>query len=419
MVARLWGLVHMKNEMSNTALIPKLRFKGFSKNWTQKYFDKSFSFHQTNTFSRSMMNDKGGKVRNIHYGDILVKYGDVIDEPSALPFVNEDIDLSKYRLDSYLQNGDVVIADTAEDSMAGKVVEIQNANEKILAGLHTMLCRPMDVSAPKFWGYYLNSPFFHNTIVSLLTGTKVLSISKSNISKTTVAIPEYQEQQIIADCLFFLDKLITAESKKLEELKMHKRGLLQKMFPAEGKTVPEVRFPGFTDAWEQRKLGGIFTFQYGEGNKNPSDGGEYPVYGAGGQQGFYSKYNAENSIIIGHMGDAGCVTWGEGKHFVTYNGTITTAATSDFPIRFGYYLLLTTDLRKLTGGSSLKFLTYDMVREIETFIPAAMGEQKQIGMFFASLDRIITLHRRKVESLRMHKKGLMQGLFPPIAGGSK
>jgi type I restriction enzyme S subunit len=175
--------------------------------------------------------------------------------------------------------------------------------------------------------------------------------------------------------------------------------------------TPQIRFKGFTEAWEQRKLGDVFNFQYGEGNTNPSDGGDYPVYGAGGQQGSYSRYNAENSIIIGHMGDAGCISWGEGKHFVTYNGTITTSKSCDFPIRFGYYLLLTSDLRKLTGGSSLKFLTYEMIRGIVIHIPQYKVEQIQIGTLFYNLDNLITLHQRELEKLQKLKSACLQKMF--------
>ena len=89
------------------------------------------------------------------------------------------------------------------------------------------------------------------------------------------------------------------------------------------KLAPAVRFPGFTDVWEQRKLGSIYQFQYGHFNNNPDNGGIYPIYGANGIIGGYHGFNAENSVVIGHMGAyAGHVLWVEGKHFVTYNGTI-------------------------------------------------------------------------------------------------
>ena len=160
-------------------------------------------------------------------------------------------------------------------------------------------------------------------------------------------------------------------------------------------TKPIIRFKGFTDAWEQRKLGELFTFKYGEGNNNPSNGGKYPVYGAGGIQGGYTEFNAENSVIIGHMGDAGCVSWGEGKHFVTYNGTITKPKNDVFSSKFGYYLLRRMNLRKYRGGSGLPFLTYDMLIEMETMCPLNFNEADTISCFLSEIDSLITLHQRK------------------------
>ena len=134
-----------------------------------------------------------------------------------------------------------------------------------------------------------------------------------------------------------------------------------------------------TVSWEQRKLGDLFNFRYGMFNNNPSNGGQYPVYGAGGIQGGYTDYNAEDSVIIGHMGDAGCVTWGAGKHFVTYNGTITTPKSADFDSKYGYYLLSFMNLRKLRGGSGLPFLTYEMLQEMETKISTSAEERTRIS----------------------------------------
>ena len=175
---------------------------------------------------------------------------------------------------------------------------------------------------------------------------------------------------------------------------------------------PKLRFPQFTDDWEQRKLGDLFNFRYGMFNNNPSNGGQYPVYGAGGIQGGYTEYNAEDSVIIGHMGDAGCVTWGAGKHFVTYNGTITTPKSADFDSKYGYYLLSFMDLRKLRGGSGLPFLTYNMLQEMEAMISTSPEEREAISSLLSNLDNLITLHQRKLDALKQYKKGMLQKMFP-------
>ena len=175
---------------------------------------------------------------------------------------------------------------------------------------------------------------------------------------------------------------------------------------------PLIRFNGYTDEWVQRKLEELFYFRYGDGNKNPSNGGQYPVFGAGDVQGGYTKYNAENSVIIGHMGDAGCVSWGEGKHFVTYNGTITKPKDEIFSSKFGYYLLLNMNLRKYRGGSGLPFLTYDMLNDMETKFPISKIETQRIADYFTNLDNLINLQQQKCENIKKLKKYMLQKMFP-------
>lgn len=244
------------------------------------------------------------------------------------------------------------------------------------------------------------------------TAQQVLSLKK--LGQLKYSLPLVAEQKKIAEILATQDKAIELQGRKIEELKRFKKGCLEKMFPRKGQKVPEKRFPGFTDDWEQRKLGEVFNFHYGDGNNNPSNGGQYPVFGAGGIQGRYTKYNAENSIIIGHMGDAGCVSWGEGKHFVTYNGTITTPKDDVFTAKFGYYLLLNMNLRKYRGGSGLPFLTYDMLTEMETKCPNSKIETQEIADYFTQLDRLIALHQCKLEEMKRQKKALMQLLLTGI-----
>ena len=179
------------------------------------------------------------------------------------------------------------------------------------------------------------------------------------------------------------------------------------------KEKPAIRFKGFTDAWEQRKLGEIYEFEYGEYNNNPSNGGEYPVFGANGIIGGYTKYNAEHSVIIGHMGEyAGSVLWGKGKHFVTYNGTISRPKDECIHPEFGYYMLFGMDIRKICGGSGLPFLSYDMLKKLEAFYPENLTEQQKIGAFFSALDRLITLHQRKYDKLVNVKKSMLEKMFP-------
>lgn len=180
---------------------------------------------------------------------------------------------------------------------------------------------------------------------------------------------------------------------------------------------PQLRFKGFTDPWEQRKLGEVYNFQYGQFNNNPDNGGQYPIYGANGIIGGYDEYNSENAIVIGHMGAyAGHVLWAEGKHFVTYNGTMGIADKSILNSNFGYYLVVSVNVPKLTAGSGQPFVSYSDLNGIKILIPT-IEEQQKIGSFFKQLDNLITLHQRKLAKLKELKQGYLQNLFPK--NGSK
>lgn len=231
-------LVNIKKSMldkmfpKNGASVPEIRFKGFTDLWEQRKLDEAFDFTvPNNTLSRAELNQESGSVRNVHYGDVLIKYGSVLDvQNDELPFITgRSKDDFKGAL---LQNGDIIIADTAEDETTGKVCEIVNIQDKdVVAGLHTMVCRPKNKTAEGYFGYYMNSSSYHHQLLPLMQGIKVLSLSKTNVQKTTVKYPKDKaEQQKIADCLRRIDTLITLHQRKLEKLQNIKKSCLEKMF---------------------------------------------------------------------------------------------------------------------------------------------------------------------------------------------
>ena len=231
--------------------------------WEEKAFGQIFDMFQTNTFSRDLLNYESGDTFNVHYGDILVKFGSVIDcEKEELPFINGDIELLKYKDESYIQDGDIIVADTAEDYTAGKVSEVINTNDKkILSGLHTMLCRPNIKFAPKFLGYYMNSEQYHKQIVRLLVGTKVYSINKRVITDTILKYPCLEEQHKIADFLSNVDDVITASEQEVAALEEQKKGVMQKIFSQ------EVRFKADDGSeypeWEEKRIADLFKISAG------------------------------------------------------------------------------------------------------------------------------------------------------------
>ena len=216
----------------NGSNVPEIRFKGFSDAWEQRKFDEVFDCTiPNNTLSRAELNYESGSVRNIHYGDILIKYGSVVDvQNDEIPFATgKSSDDFKGAL---LKDGDIIIADTAEDETTGKACEIGNSQGlDVVSGLHTMVCRPHNKMALGYLGYYLNSDAYHHQLLPLMQGIKVLSLSRTNVQKTMVCYPKSKtEQQLIADYFRHLDNLITLHQRELEKLKNLKKACLEKMF---------------------------------------------------------------------------------------------------------------------------------------------------------------------------------------------
>ena len=209
--------------------VPEWRFPQFTDAWEQRRFDEVFDCTvPNNTFSRAELSYDEGTVLNVHYGDVLIKYGSVLDvQKDDIPRIpnrcREDFN------GALLQDGDVIIADTAEDETTGKACEIGNLQGRaIVSGLHTMVCRPRHRMALGYLGYYLNSNAYHHQLLPLMQGIKVLSLSRSNIQKTSVSYPTaVEEQQLIANYFSHLDNLITLHQRKLVGMKKQKKSLTQ------------------------------------------------------------------------------------------------------------------------------------------------------------------------------------------------
>jgi type I restriction enzyme S subunit len=210
--------------------VPKIRFKGFTDDWDQRKLDAVFSFLKNNTFSRADLNYESGLYKNIHYGDVLIKYGETIDvSKEKIPYINKALTVPS---DAILRNGDIVMADTAEDETVGKCTEIVGAvDNKLVAGLHTIPLRPKQRFAQGYFGFYLNSEKYHNQLRPLMQGIKVTSISKSALRDTLVKFPQTEQEQSKIGMFFIrLDNIITLQQQKIEQLQSLKKFLLQNMF---------------------------------------------------------------------------------------------------------------------------------------------------------------------------------------------
>ena len=383
---------------------PAIRFKGFSDTWEQRKFGEVFDCTvPNNTLSRAELSYDEGTVLNVHYGDVLIKYGSVLDvQKDDIPRIphrcREDFN------GALLQDGDVIIADTAEDETTGKACEIGNLQgSAIVSGLHTMVCRPRNRMALGYLGYYLNSNAYHYQLLPLMQGIKVLSLSRSNIQKTSVSYPSaMKEQQLIASYFSQLDHLITLHQRKCK--------------------IRNLRCPKSTAiTWEQRKvaeLGKIYiglvttmTAHYtDEGtllirNSDIKDGrfefGEKPIFL---EKSFAmaneSRMHQIGDVITVHTGDVGTsavISENEDKSI----GFATIVTRPNKTIIDPSYLctFLNTERHKKwavaisTGDGRTN---YNLGDYFELVVPVpSIKEQKQIAMFIENLNNLITLHQRK------------------------
>ena len=218
--------------MEETPKVPAIRFRGFTDAWKQRRLGETLFSLKNNVLPRSELRIENGLAKNVHYGDVLIRFGEYLNvSKEVLPMIQDASIVAKYKA-SFLKNGDVIVADTAEDKIAGKCSEIGGIQDEIvISGLHTIPYRPIIAFAPGYLGYYMNSSSYHNQLLPLMQGIKVISVSRSAMQDTVISYPEATpEQTKISTVLRDLDHLITLYQRKLDKLQNVKKSLLEKMF---------------------------------------------------------------------------------------------------------------------------------------------------------------------------------------------
>lgn len=310
--------------------------------------------------------------------------------------------------------------------------------ESVCIGRKGTIDKPMFLTG-KFWTvdtlFYTHS--FHNCLPRFLylifqlidwhrynEAGGIPSLSKTTIGDIKVLVPVekdgiLKEQQKIADCLSSLDDLIEATNRKIEALKEHKKGLMQRLFPKDGENVPELRFPEFqrTKGWVEKKMKNLCSIGNGKDYKHLSKG-DIPVYGSGGYMTSVNDflYDGE-SVCIGRKGTIDRPIFITGK-FWTVDTLFYTHSFFNCLPKFLYLIFQKIDWYKFNEAGGVPSLSKTTIGEINVFIPieedGGLKEQFKIVDCLFSLDELIEATSRKVEILKEHKKGLMQQLFPKI-----
>jgi len=421
--------------------VPRIRFKGFEEDWEQRKHGEVFIYLRNNTLSREELNDEDGFAQSIHYGDVLIKYGECLNvSKELLPYIDNKNIVNKFKK-FYIQNGDVIIADTAEDETVGKCIEISGiVDHNIISGLHTIPLRPVNKFAYGYLGFYLNSNSYHNQLKPLMQGIKVTSISKNLLKTTTLNYPSnIQEQKIIGRYFDALNHLITLHQRKLEKLKIIKKSMLENLFPQNGEKTPKIRFLGFTKDWEQRKLGEIAERIVRKNEKLEST---LPLtisaqYGLIDQNEFFDKRIASKDVRGYYLIKKGEFAYNKStsvdaplgaiKRLDKYkNGVLSTlyiifkviddtSTSSDYLVAYYATDLWHRGIQSIAaeGARNHGLLNIAPNDFFETMlsIPLNISEQKKVGDFFISLDHLITLHQSKLDKLQKIKKSMLESMF--------
>ena len=245
---------------------------------------------------------------------------------------------------------------------------------------------------------------------TLSCGSTFESLNSDNIKNAEVKIPTTAEQIKIGGFFQYLDNLITLHQRKLEKLKLVKKSMLEKMFPKNGSSVPEIRFKGFTDDWEQRKLiDEVASIDTGKSNFTPQESGQYEILGSTSVIGYDDTYDYEGDFLLtARVGaNAGELYRYSGKVKISDNTVFIKGEQLDFV----YYALLHFDIKRLSFGTGQPLVKASELKVQEIMMPVEDTERTVIGEYFANLDNLITLHQRKVEKLKILKKSMLEKMF--------
>lgn len=404
--------------MSDT---PTIRFKGFSDDWEQrKVTDLGEIYIGLVTTMTEHYTDKGHLL--IRNSDIKDGYFEFGENPIYL-----DEEFSEQNKSRMHQLGDVITVHTGDIGTSAVIGE----NEVNSIGFATIVTRPnQEILDSNYFATYLNTDTHKQWAVSMATGDGRSNYNLKDYTKLVVPIPEIEEQKKIAACIVNINSLITLHQQKCNDAKLLKKYMLKKMFPQNGQKVPEIRFSGFTDDWEQRKVCNITTSYSGGTPKSGSTeyyDGDIPFIRSGEiysdkTELFITELGMKNSSAkMVYEGDILYALYGATSGEISrakLDGAINQAILAIIPNDDINANFLVEWFRKekdkitdtyLQGGQGN--LSAQIIKELEVTIPS-YDEQNKIGLYFEQLNTLITLHQQKCDELKEMKKYMLQNMFP-------
>ena len=391
------------NKKKESKVVPNVRFKGFTDDWKQCKLNEVLSFLKDGTHGTHADDENGPlllSAKNIKNGKIIC------DETDRR--ISEE-EYEKIHTNFSLEVGDVLL------TIVGSIGEtaILKDCSSITFQRSVAFLRPNGTITSDFLYSEIQTQKFQNELDSRKSTSAQPGIYLGDLSEVPIVFTtNLDEQTKIGDYFNNLDHLITLHQQKITLLTKLKKAMLEKMFPKKGTVIPEFRFNGFANAWEQRKLSDVVDSVDTGKSKFDKEGssGEYPILGSTSVIGYDDEYDYEGDFILtARVGaNAGSLYRHAGKVKISDNTVFIQASQN---IEFLYQLLIRFDIKRLSFGTGQPLVKASELKRLELMMPTDMEEQMRIGVYFKNLDHLITLHQRKLDMLKKLKSACLSEMF--------
>ncbi|MFT9416660.1 restriction endonuclease subunit S [Leuconostoc falkenbergense] len=397
---------------------PSLRFRGYTDDWEERKLGELASFSKGNGYTKNDLVEFGDPI--ILYGRLYTKYETVIEKVDT--FVNK-------KDNSIISEGSEVIVpasgESSEDISRASVV----GKSGLILGGDLNIIKPVNYIDSIFLALTISNGSQQKEMSKRAQGKSVVHLHNSDLKQVNLLYPKLEEQQKIGSFFKKLDNTIALHQRKLDLLKEQKKGFLQKMFPKNGAKVPELRFAGFTDDWEERKLGDFLkTPEKVKAHIQSKDDLMTLKLNLGGLESGSNRETLELGSTIYYKRKAGQFIYGKQNFFngsmaiipIDLDGKATSGDVPSLDVvgilsEYLYVYVSRGDYWKSkeseASGTGSKRIHEKTLQGFDIKVPSTQNEQRKIGSFFKQLDNTIALHQRKLDLLKEQKKGLLQKMF--------
>ena len=412
--------------MKEKVQAPELRFEGFTDDWEERKVSEITDFHKQGFYTKESYNEN--KKYYLLRGTDMTSNKLILKDTPKINASEKDYEDFKVLKDDFL---------IVRSGTVGTYAIVKSDITAIFGSYLINFRFNQSIVLNEFFGLFYQSSLFKSQLNKIIQKSSNVNINAENIKSTNIKFPTIEEQQKIGAFFQSIDDTIALHQRKLDLLKEQKKGYLQKMFPKNGAKVPELRFAGFADDWEQRKLSDVANHRGGTAIEKYFDkDGVYKVISIG-SYGLNSQYVDQNiRAISNEITDGRVVNSGELTMVLndkTANGTIIgrtllvekdneyvinqrteiISPKENFDSSFAYTILngpFREKVKRIVQGGTQIYVNYPAVSNLNLELPE-IEEQQKIGSFFKQLDDTIALHQRKLELLKEQKKGFLQKMF--------